>query len=366
MSKIDRQVIFDWFTKTKELQCVTEKAKDLNVFYDYVSEFDQELQLSSVYGNYKLHYSKAINTLLKKNSKSNMSIAILLLIYQYLELYVKEITWAYDPDSTFKKLRLNNHDLLSILNEHKDRIINNLQVHTEDEFQELHSVIEDVNNFSGITDSSSVSFRYPIRNEANSVEMMLKDIKEMTNEKLKSIWKRINIIYQWYLVNNVVKHFESHKNLDNINDIILFSVNATPGSYQPLFFLKDKNDLGQFLESNSLLRDITSKEEPGLFKVRNQIVEGAFHNVREEIYPGCFVNFGFSGRVITKNLGKNFMKLTPGAMLLIKISFKDDLSMKKYIESYMKALFNIDKKQYSVNRYNNKDIIIVKQKVLIR
>lgn len=362
MSNIDRQVIFDWFTKTGKLKSATKKSKDLNSFYDQVSEFNPEMQLSSIYGHYKLHYSKAINTLLKKNSDASMSIALLLLIYQYLELYVKEICWDYDKDNTFRQLRLNNHNLVNILKDQKNRIINELQVHTEEEFQELCSIIEDVNSFSGSANNSSVSFRYPIRTETNTVEMILNDIKEMTNEKLNHIWDRINVIYQWYIVNNVVNHFESQKNVENITEIILFSINATPGSYQPLFFLKTKNDLGKFLQENLLLKDLFPKKEPGLFKVKNQIIEGAFHNVKEEIYPGCFVDFGFSGNIITESLGKNFIKLTHGAMLLIKSSFKNDSSMRKYVEGYMKVLFNVDKNQYRINRYNDNKITIVRSK----
>lgn len=361
LSKIDRNKVHEWLIRNKDAKGISAISSNVVKMQDKIAPFDPELNMNSVYGVYLSHYLNTINLCVKNISKSKKNIAILFLMYQYLELYIKEICWNYG-DKTFKELKLGNHDLSDILKNNEARIVDELKIHTQEEFLELIEILNILNEYSGAASNSSISFRYPILKDKNDVEMELEKIEEISNEIVINLWERLMILNEWKIVNHIMNHFSDSLETDEEN--VISSLNSFPIQYQPHFFIVDKNALGLFHNANNFDWYHPKTELPGHFYVQNDIIYACYFNAKVEFDKSNEFKFGMRANVKAGNIGKTYISLTKGTSLFLNGLFDNEQKAKNYINGYMTILFNLSVDQYKISCLEkNKTFLITKNEV---
>ncbi|MBI9010128.1 MAG: hypothetical protein JEZ05_08850 [Tenericutes bacterium] len=164
-----------------------------------------EDSIFKIYNSYENSYAKAVENLLISSQSKQLKPSIMLLIYTFLELWIKRLLWGYgEGGNSFKGLELDNHNLRKILedNSNYEYLTEITNVLTK---EQLDKLIANIKMFDSISiNNTSIAFRYPI-DRKNNKSLIRDEIFSNTSIKdLNEIWTFIKKIYLSSLINSAM------------------------------------------------------------------------------------------------------------------------------------------------------------------
>lgn len=147
-------------------------------------------------------YHNIIQYAINDNEDYKKELPLLFLMYHYLELHIKLICWG-NTEKPMSLLQLNNHNLKRIVEENKDNIIHKIEIHTEEEYNEIVDLVDTIYSYSGKSSNPSISFRYPVLSNSNEVEAHYNKVRSTSKGELVVLWERIKEIYARSITNRI-------------------------------------------------------------------------------------------------------------------------------------------------------------------